>query len=71
VTIATEKIHTCECSKKTTGNNVEFVLGLLLYSNGKGIRVFIKEPVFAVLVVKIKIFVKSALSTYNLDFQWK
>jgi len=53
------------------GNNVVYASDLLLYSNGKAIKVFIKEHVYAALVVNKKIYVKFVHLTYSLVYQWK
>lgn len=52
-------------------NNVESALDLLRFLNGKEIEVSIKELVYVVHVVKIKIYVKYVHQIYNLDYLWK
>jgi hypothetical protein len=52
------------------GNNVEYVLGHLLFLNGREIEGFIKEHVFAIHVANRKIFAKFVLLICNLDYRW-
>lgn len=54
-------IHTCVCSKRTTGNNAEYASGPLPFLNGKEIKEFISVLVYAVHAVRIKTFVKCVL----------
>jgi hypothetical protein len=51
-------------------NNAEFVSDLSVFLNGRETVGYIKEHVFAMHAVNKKIFAKSVLWTYNLDFQW-
>lgn len=52
-------------------NNVVFVFDLSLYSSGKEIVVFTKEPAFVILVVRIRISVKYVHLTSNSAYPWR
>jgi hypothetical protein len=64
-----DKILTLECLNKISGNNVEFVLGLLQYLNGRETEVFIKERVSVNHVVNRKIYVKFVHWIYSLGYR--
>jgi hypothetical protein len=64
-----DKILTLECLNKILGNNVEFVLGLLRYLNGRATEVFIKERVSVNHVANRKIYVKFVHWIYSLGYR--